>query len=79
MRPEPEGEEIVSHNHEAAGELEWRTASASGGNGCVEVAKLPDGGMAVRDSKNRSGPALVFTRHEWRCFADGMAKGEFSA
>lgn len=57
--------------------LTWRTASASGGGNCVEVAVLPDGGVAVRDSKNRSGPVLSFTRAEWRAFRHGMSRGEF--
>jgi hypothetical protein len=58
-------------------ESTWRKASASGGNGCVEVALLADGGVAIRDSKARNGPVLRFTRHEWDSFADGMKKGEF--
>jgi hypothetical protein len=57
--------------------LSWRKATASGHNGCLEVAALPDGGVAVRDSKDVSGPVLSFTRHEWTSFRDGMAKGEF--
>ena len=57
--------------------LAWRKASASGSNGCVEVAPLADGGVAVRDSKNPSGPTLSFTRHEWVSFLDGLGEGEF--
>jgi Domain of unknown function (DUF397) len=34
------------------------------------------GGIAVRDSKNRSGPALVFTARQWRTFAAGIKAGE---
>ncbi|MEU6783573.1 DUF397 domain-containing protein [Nonomuraea angiospora] len=58
----------------------WRKAKASGGNGgsCVEVAPLSGGRVAVRDSKDRTGPALVFTAPEWAAFKDGMAKGEFN-
>jgi hypothetical protein len=39
----------------------WRKSSRSGGNGgeCVEVA-LVDGVIAVRDSKNPTGPVLIF-------------------
>jgi hypothetical protein len=49
-----------------------------GGGGCVEVAtNLPDV-VAVRDSKDPEGPALIFTPHEWRCFLDGATKGEFN-
>lgn len=58
-------------------ELAWRKAAASGNNGCVEVAALPGGGVAVRDSKDPSGPALSFSRQEWVSFLDGLGKGEF--
>lgn len=60
-------------------DLTWRKASrssAEGGN-CVEVADLPGGGRAVRDSKDPGGPVLRFTRAEWAAFADGMRGGEF--
>lgn len=58
--------------------LVWRKASASQVNGnCVEVAALPDGGVAVRDSKDPDGPTLRFTAAEWFAFADGVAAGEF--
>lgn len=56
----------------------WRKASASTGNGaCVEAAPLADGGVAVRDSKDRMGPILRFTAAEWEAFVDGVRKGEF--
>jgi hypothetical protein len=57
----------------------WKKASRSNGNGgsnCVEVAFL-DIGVAVRDSKNRSGPALMFTTAEWTAFVDSAKDGEF--
>ncbi|RDI47226.1 DUF397 domain-containing protein [Nocardia mexicana] len=47
----------------------WRTSSrTSGGKDCVEVAFLPDGSIGVRDSKDRTGPALRFTPTEWDTF-----------
>lgn len=56
----------------------WLKSSYSSANGqCVEVAHLSDGGMAVRDSKDRSGPALGFTRDEWSAFLAGAKAGEF--
>jgi hypothetical protein len=59
--------------------LVWRKSTRSDGNGgqCVEVADLPDGGAAVRDSKNRDGAALLFTKDEWAAFVGGVKDGEF--
>ena len=54
----------------------WRKSTRSGANGCVEVAFLP-GQVAVRDSKQRRGPVLVFTDHEWEAFLSGARAGEF--
>jgi Domain of unknown function (DUF397) len=49
---------------------DWRKASYSGDNGgaCVEVARNLPGVVAVRDSKDPAGPALVFTRNDWAAF-----------
>jgi hypothetical protein len=57
---------------------EWRKSrrSAPGGN-CVELAALPDGGVAVRNSRFPSGPALVYTRAELAAFLGGVKDGEF--
>ena len=57
----------------------WRKSSYSGGNGgdCVEVARNLPGIVAVRDSKNRGGPALAFTSAEWDAFTAGVRGGEF--
>ncbi|ANY08225.1 DUF397 domain-containing protein [Pseudonocardia sp. HH130630-07] len=60
--------------------LVWRRSSLSNGNGgnCVEVADLPDGGRALRDSKDQgTGPVLRFTPAEWRAFVLGVRDGEF--
>lgn len=56
----------------------WRKSSRSNGqDNCVEIADLPDGGRAVRDSKDKSGPVLRFTAGEWRAFILGANAGEF--
>jgi Domain of unknown function (DUF397) len=49
---------------------DWRKASYSGDNGgdCVEVARNLPGLVAVRDSKDPAGPALVFSRDDWAVF-----------
>ncbi|WP_090945025.1 DUF397 domain-containing protein [Nonomuraea jiangxiensis] len=58
----------------------WMKAQASGDNGgsCVEVMRLHDDSVHVRDSKARGkGPVLQFRPDEWRAFLDGASKGEF--
>jgi hypothetical protein len=35
------------------------------------------GAIAVRDSKNPVGPALIFTPDEWDAFVGGAKDGEF--
>jgi len=56
----------------------WFKSSFSGpnGNACVEIAVLPDG-IAVRDSKDPSGPMLRFTVQEWSAFLAGVRANEF--
>lgn len=58
---------------------DWRKSSFSNGNGgnCVEVARNLPGIVAVRDSKDRNGPALIFTAAEWQAFVSGVRGGEF--
>jgi len=57
----------------------WRKSSRSGpqGGNCVEVAQLPDGQVAVRNSRHPAGPALVFTVAEWEAFVGGARDGDF--
>ncbi|PJE95403.1 DUF397 domain-containing protein [Streptomyces carminius] len=55
----------------------WRKSSASAGeHECVEVAELPGGGRAVRDSKNPQREPLRFTATEWAAFRTGVITGE---
>jgi hypothetical protein len=57
-------------------EAVWRKSSASGGNGCVEVA-VGFEVVGVRDTKDRLGPVLRFTPEEWAAFVAGVRDGEF--
>ena len=43
----------------------------------VELAHLPQGQVAVRNSRHPGGPALVFTETEWDAFLAGAKQGEF--
>lgn len=51
----------------------WFKSSRSlSGKDCVEVAHLASGVVGVRDSKNPTGPALVFGPGEWDSFTAGL-------
>jgi hypothetical protein len=51
--------------------LDWFKSSYSSGNGqCVECARTPVGGMAVRDSKHTATPPLTFSRTTWQRFTN---------
>ncbi|MCC3315020.1 DUF397 domain-containing protein [Nocardia africana] len=55
----------------------WFKSSRSGASKeCVEVAFLNDG-VGVRDSKNPTGPALIFTSAEWTAFTTSVQRGRF--
>jgi hypothetical protein len=58
-------------------EARWIRSRACSTDGCVEVAHLADGAVAVRDSKDASKPAHLFDREEWSGFIAGVKNGEF--
>jgi hypothetical protein len=56
----------------------WQKSRLSNPSGnCVEVAKLPGGGFAVRNSRDPHGPALVYTSDEMAAFVLGAKDGDF--
>jgi Domain of unknown function (DUF397) len=63
------------------GELDWRLARRRGGQAGsgVELAKLPDGQIAVRNSADPDGPALIYTRAEIEALIGGAQDGDFDA
>jgi Domain of unknown function (DUF397) len=54
--------------------LTWSKSSHSTANGgnCVEVAGDGAGVVAVRDSKDPDGPALVFSPADWSAFISSL-------
>ena len=53
----------MTHANETSGHpVIWRKSSHSGDTGdCVELAAVPSGQIAIRDSKNPAHQALVFS------------------
>lgn len=61
------------------GRVAWLKSSYSGsqsGN-CVELAALAEGQVAMRNSRDPEGPALIYTRSEVSAFVRGAKNGEF--
>ncbi|HEY9328132.1 MULTISPECIES: DUF397 domain-containing protein [unclassified Streptomyces] len=69
------------YNGMAATELRgvvWQKSRHSNSQGsCVEFAKLPDGDVAMRNSRHPDGPALVYTPAEIEALLLGVKDGEF--
>jgi len=56
-------------------DLQWRLAG--GKEGGVEMARLPDGQIAVRNAADPEGPALIYTRAEIEALIGGAQDGDF--
>jgi uncharacterized protein DUF397 len=55
-------DELITH---------WLHAKSSIPTGnCVELVALPDGGVAMRDSKNPDSAIIRFSREEWLGFKE---------
>lgn len=57
----------------------WRKSSRSGGagNNCVEIADNLPSVVGIRDSKDRTGPALLLPHRGWASFIAGVKGGAF--
>jgi hypothetical protein len=57
--------------------VEWQKSRRSITGNCVEVAQLPDGQVALRNSRHPDGPALIYTQAEMSAFVLGARDGDF--
>jgi hypothetical protein len=58
-------------------EAKWfKSSRSTGSKDYVEVAFLGEGVVGVRDSKNPTGPALVFAPGEWDAFTSRVNSGQ---
>jgi hypothetical protein len=69
-------------NEDRLASAQWRKSSFSGSGGtgggnCVEIAPLPDGAFAVRDSKNPHTGVVCFTFAGMSAWIKGCKTGEF--
>ncbi|MEH1125251.1 DUF397 domain-containing protein [Micromonospora sp. CPCC 206061] len=55
----------------------WRRAAYCEHNACIEVSvSFAKGMVAVRDSKDDTGPVLAFHRRDWSDFIAGIQAGQ---
>ncbi|MEV6678631.1 DUF397 domain-containing protein [Streptomyces erythrochromogenes] len=57
----------------------WLAAEGSAPNDRFELAYLPGGAVAVRQSNDPQRAVLRYTADEWSAYLDGAADGEFDA
>ena len=69
------------YNGMSAADLEgaaWRKSQRSNSQGaCVEIARIGAGTVAMRNSRDPGGPALICDRDAITAFMDGLRAGQF--
>lgn len=61
-------------------DLTWRKSSRSLKSWdikCCELALMKDGRIAFRNSKDPTGPVVIYTKAEVTAFFEGVRAGEF--
>lgn len=58
-------------------DVEWTSAPGADPDDRVEIARLPEGAVAMRHSATPDGPVLRYTAAEWLAFSLGARDGEF--
>ncbi|NEW53854.1 DUF397 domain-containing protein [Nocardia cyriacigeorgica] len=65
-------------NVDLSGARWFKSSHSDASYECVEVAFLDHRLVGVRDSKNPTGAALVFSQNEWAAFTAGLMSGRFN-
>jgi hypothetical protein len=69
------------YNGMSAGDLDgaaWRKSQRSNSQGaCVEMARIGAGTVAIRNSRDPRGPALIYRREAIVAFVEGLRAGDF--
>lgn len=59
-------------------QVRWQKSRYSNSQGsCVEMALLPGGDIAVRNSRDPNGQALIYTQAEIHALLQGAKNGDF--
>ncbi len=59
-------------------QVRWQKSHYSNSQGtCVEMALLPGGDIAVRNSRDPNGPTLIYTKAEIQALLQGAKDGDF--
>jgi hypothetical protein len=69
------------YNGMSAGDLDgaaWRKSQRSNSQGaCVEIARIDAGTVAMRNSRDPQGPALIYRRESIEALIEGLRNGDF--
>ena len=75
--PKGDGTKMSGRDADLTGAVWFKSTYSNTGGNCVEVHTNMADAVAVRDSKDPSGPALTFEPAKWRTFVQGIKRGEF--
>lgn len=57
--------------------IPWFNASSNDGSSCLDVQKLSDGTIQVRNSTRPDGAVIDYTPEEWAAHIQGAKDGKF--
>lgn len=62
---------------QTAKKVTYKTSSFCNYGECVGIARMENGDVIVKNTKNASERPLNFTQEEWKAFVAGVKNGEF--